>query len=64
VPAEVFRGFFHGAEEMLQMFGYWQEFTYLGPGADEKIALARRVTTGLITDFATWAAVHLPVART
>jgi len=64
VPAEVFRGFFPGAEEMLQMFGYWQEYTYLGPGAEAKIALARRVTTGQITDFATWAAVHLPVART
>ena len=44
------------------MFGYWQEFTYLGPGAEAKIALARRVTTGQITDFATWAATNLPVA--
>jgi hypothetical protein len=44
------------------MFLYWQEYTYLGPDAEEKIALARRVTTGRITDFATWAALNMPVA--
>jgi uncharacterized protein YbjT (DUF2867 family) len=62
VPAELYRTFFPGAEEMLQMFRYWQEYTYLGPDADEKIALARQVTTGQITDFATWAAANLPGA--
>jgi hypothetical protein len=60
VPAEVFRTLFPGAEEMAQMFGYWQDYTYLGPDADPKIALAHQVTTGQITDFATWAAAHLP----
>jgi len=64
VPADLFRTFFPGAEEMLQMFDYWQEYTYLGPDADEKIDLARRVTTGQITDFATWAEANLPVAGT
>lgn len=63
VPGDVFRTFFAGAEEMLQMFGYWQESTYLGPGADEKIALARQVTTGRITDFAAWAAENFPAAQ-
>jgi uncharacterized protein YbjT (DUF2867 family) len=62
VPAELFRTFFPGAEEMLQMFLYWQEYTYFGPDADEKIALARRVTTGQITDFATWASRNMPAA--
>ncbi len=64
VPADLFRTFFPGAEEMLQMFGYWREYTYLGPNADEKIGLARRVTTGRITDFATWAAANFRRAGT
>jgi hypothetical protein len=63
VPAEVFRTFLPGADEMIQMFGYWQDYTYLGPGADAKIALARQVTTGQITDFATWASVNLPATK-
>jgi uncharacterized protein YbjT (DUF2867 family) len=61
VPAEVFSTFFPGAEEMAQMLAYWQEFTYLGPDAEEKMALAREITTGRITDFATWASENMPV---
>jgi uncharacterized protein YbjT (DUF2867 family) len=60
VPAEVFATFFPGAEEMAQMMGYWQEFTYLGPDADEVIAAARRVSTTPTTDFGTWAKEHMP----
>ena len=61
VPAEVFSTFLPGAEEMAQMLAYWQEFTYLGPDAEEKMALAREITTGRITDFATWASENMPV---
>jgi uncharacterized protein YbjT (DUF2867 family) len=60
VPAEVFATFFPGAEEMAQMMGYWQRYTYLGPGGDEAIALARRVSTTTSTDFTTWAAQNMP----
>ncbi|HEY5183606.1 MAG TPA: NmrA/HSCARG family protein [Actinomycetes bacterium] len=60
VPGEVFATFFPGAEEMAQMMGYWQEYTYLGPDADEVIAAARRVSTTSSTDFATWAKEHMP----
>jgi uncharacterized protein YbjT (DUF2867 family) len=60
VPAEVFATFFPGAEEMAQMMGYWKSYTYLGPGGDEAIALARRVSTTGSTDFATWAAQNMP----
>jgi uncharacterized protein YbjT (DUF2867 family) len=62
VPAEVFATFFPGAAEMAQMTRYWQEFTYFGPDAERKIALARRVAGQAPTDFATWAARHLPVS--
>jgi uncharacterized protein YbjT (DUF2867 family) len=60
VPGEVFATFFPGAEEMAQMMGYWERYTYLGPGGDEAIALARRVSTTGSTDFATWAAQNMP----
>jgi uncharacterized protein YbjT (DUF2867 family) len=60
VPAEVFATFFPGAEELAQMMGYWQAYTYLGPGGEDAIALARRVSTTPSTDFPTWAATHMP----
>jgi uncharacterized protein YbjT (DUF2867 family) len=63
VPAEVFATFFPGAEEIAQMMGYWKDYTYLGPGGADAIALARRVSTTPTTDFATWAATHLPANR-
>ncbi len=61
VPAEVFSTFFPGAEEMAQMLAYWQEFSYLGPDAEAKMSLGREITTGRVTDFATWAAENMPV---
>lgn len=64
VPADVFVTFFPGAEEMAQMMGYWQDHTYLGPGGEEAIALARRVSTAPTTDFATWASAHMPADDT
>jgi uncharacterized protein YbjT (DUF2867 family) len=60
VPAEVFATFFPGAEEMAQMMGYWEDYTYLGAGGDEAIALARRVSTTSSTDFADWATRNMP----
>lgn len=63
VPEAVFASMFPGAAEMAQMFGYWREHTYLGPHAEEEIALAHRVTTGQITDFTQWATTHLPATR-
>ena len=62
VPAEVFATFFPGAEEMAQMMGYWQKYTYLGPTGDDAIAAARGVSTTPSTDFATWASANMPAA--
>jgi uncharacterized protein YbjT (DUF2867 family) len=61
VPGQAFATFFPGAAEIAQMMAYWQEFTYLGPDADAKIALGHEITTAPITDFATWAKVNMPV---
>jgi len=63
VPAEVYATFYPGASEIAQMLGYWRDHTYLGPGADEAISLARRVSTTPSTDFTTWAAQRMPADR-
>jgi uncharacterized protein YbjT (DUF2867 family) len=42
------------------MFGYFEEYTYFGPTAEDKIANARVVTTKPSTDFATWAKRNMP----
>jgi uncharacterized protein YbjT (DUF2867 family) len=63
VPAEVYATFFPGAEELAQMMGYWQAHTYLGPGGEDAIALARQVSTTPSTDFPTWAAMHMPAGN-
>ncbi len=45
------------------MFGYFEEYTYFGPDADNKIALAKQVSTKPFTDFATWAKIHMPAGE-
>ncbi len=62
VPGEVFADFFPGAREIVSMMGYWQEYTYFGPDADTKIALANKITTRMPVDFATWARAGMPVS--
>lgn len=42
------------------MFAYFEEQTYFGPDAEEKIVAAREVTTKPFTDFATWAKTNMP----
>ncbi len=55
VPGEVFDRFFPQARELREMMDYFAAHTYFGPGADEKIALARAVATATPTSFADWA---------
>lgn len=62
VPGEVFAGFFPGAEEMVAMCRYWEKYTYFGPDAEEKVALARSVATEPLVDFASWARKFMPVS--
>ncbi len=42
------------------MFGYFEDYTYFGPEADEKIARANKATTKPFTNFATWASANMP----
>ena len=55
VPGEVYDGFYPGAREMREMMQYFEAYTYFGPDAEAKVALAREVATEPPTDFATWA---------
>lgn len=61
VPAKVFATFFPGAGEFAEMFGYFEQFTYLGGNQDDRIALANKVAGTSPTDFASWARINMPV---
>lgn len=60
VPAEVYAAFFPAAEEMAQMFGYWTEFTYMGPGAEPRLALAEDLAIRPLTRLQPWLKARLP----
>jgi len=55
VPKESFAGFFPGANEIAEMFSYWEAHTYLGSDSSDKIALANKVAGREPTRFSTWA---------
>ncbi|HLZ11118.1 MAG TPA: NmrA/HSCARG family protein [Candidatus Acidoferrum sp.] len=63
VPAEVFAGFFAGAAEVAEMFGYFQTHTYLGSDSRDRIALANKIAGRKPTKIAAWAEVNLPAAQ-
>ena len=55
VPVEIFSTFFDGADELAQMFAYFESYTYLGGNYDTQIKLANELAGKSPTDFATWA---------
>ena len=59
VPAQTYDGFFPGASEMREMFQWFEGYTYFGPDAEQKLALANQVYPDGFTPFATWAAEHM-----
>jgi len=54
VPGEVFSTFFEGAEEMNEMFGFWEKYTYMGPDSASKIDLAKEIATSKYVSFDEW----------
>jgi len=59
VPPEVYDGFYPGAQEMREMFQYFEEHTYFGPDREARIAVANALVPGGFTDFASWSRVHM-----
>lgn len=54
VLGEVFSTFFEGAKEMAEMFGYWEKYTYMGPGSALRIELAKEIATSEFVTFDAW----------
>jgi hypothetical protein len=63
LPRDVFAGFFPGAAEIAEMFGYFQAYTYLGSDSPDQIAFANKVAGRQATKFSAWAGVNFPTAK-
>jgi len=60
VPKESFAGAFPGANEIAEMFSYWEAHTYLGLNSSDRIALANKIAGREPTRFSNWARENLP----
>jgi uncharacterized protein YbjT (DUF2867 family) len=63
VPKEVFAGFFPGADDVAEMFSYFQAHTYLGSDSRDQIALANKFAGRQPTKPSAWARVNFPAAQ-
>ena len=54
VPVELFSTFFDGAKELAEMFGYFEKHTYMGPGSESRIELAKEIATGEFVRLEEW----------
>lgn len=55
IPSDVFSKFpFKGADELAQMFAYFEESTYMGPNADAQIRMANEITTEAFLSLEEW----------
>jgi uncharacterized protein YbjT (DUF2867 family) len=54
VPPELFSTFFEGAKELAEMFGYFEKYTYMGPGSESQIEAAKKIATGELVTLAEW----------
>lgn len=55
-PLETYENFYPGADEIGQMLSYFQDHTYMGPGAQPRIDAANDLVGGPFTTFADWLA--------
>jgi len=60
VPADAYDGFFPGAEEIREMYQWFEGYTYFGPDAEAKLAKTREIFPEALTSFAQWAQKNLP----
>lgn len=61
VPPAVYDDFFPGAEELREMFQWWEHSSYFGPDAEQKMAHTRSLYPEPLVSFADWAAENMPV---
>ncbi len=55
IPSEVFAKFpFKGADELAQMFSYFEESTYMGPNSDTQISMAKEISTESFSSLEEW----------
>lgn len=54
VPVELFSTFFDGAQELAEMFGYFEKYTYMGPNSAAQIKLAKDIATSEFTSLREW----------
>ncbi|MBD1364930.1 NmrA/HSCARG family protein [Mucilaginibacter sp. ZT4R22] len=54
VQVELFSTFFDGAKELAEMFGYFEKHTYMGPGSELRIELAKEIATGEFVSLQEW----------
>ncbi len=60
IPNAVFDAFpFPGAQELREMFNYFEDYTYFGPDAERKLTLARTLCPEGFTSFAQWSSQHM-----
>jgi uncharacterized protein YbjT (DUF2867 family) len=58
-PPEAYDTFYPGAQEMREMYQYYEQFTYFGPEHEKRTAAANALVPGGFTAFADWANVHM-----
>ena len=55
IPGEVFSKFpFKGADELVQMFAYFESNTYMGPNSDSQIEMAKEISKEAYTPLEEW----------
>lgn len=54
VPIEIFATFFEGANEIAQMFGYFENHSYMGPNSETSIQQANAISTESFTSLNEW----------
>lgn len=59
IPNEVFSGFFPGAAELGQMLAYFQDSTYMGPNAQDRISSAEEIAVEPFTPLTQWLSKNL-----
>ena len=63
VPAEIFSNFFAGAKELAEMFGYFENHTYMGPDAAARIELANEIATEKFVPLRDWLHANSPESK-